>query len=167
MKNTMWSKLIDEKREELSIAISEQYASAVNGNESLNYVVLLHDDGEIMASSRTTGSWSMSEHSSEAILVYSIQGFYLEVDELELLRNDKETALQVVAKYNELQVDEEDHIASFRDINDLHGLLQDHFEEWLDENIECIKDDEISNLDTYDIIGRKIIEEKSNENFRD
>ena len=167
MKNTMWSKLINEKREELSIAISEQYSAAVNGNMSLNYVVLLHNDGEVVESHRTQNSWSMAEHNNETILVYSVQGFYLEVDELELLRNDKEVAMQVLEKYNELQVDEEDHIASVKDIDDLHGLLQGHFEEWLEECIDCIVDDEIANLDTYDIIDRKITEEEASENYRD
>ena len=167
MKNTLWSKLLEEKREELAVAISEQYSAAVNGNTWLYYVVILHDDGEVTKSNRTQGSYSIPEFNNEAICVYNIQGFYLEVDEYELLRNDKETAQLVVAKYNETQIDEEDHVESFKDIDDLHGFLQSNFSDWLEENIECIKDDEITSLDTYDIIDRKIDEEKQYENFRD
>jgi len=166
MTKTIWSKLIEEKREELAVAISNQYSAAVNGNTSLNYVVLLHEDGDIIESHRTQNSWSMAEHNDEATCVYSVQGFALEVDEWELLRNDKETAILVVKKYNELEIDEDDHVESFKEINDLHGLLQEHFSEWLDENEKCIKADEIANLDIYDIIDRKIEEERQCENSR-
>jgi hypothetical protein len=162
-----WSTLIEAKREELEAAIANQYSAAINGNTSLNFAVILHEDGEVSESTRTQNSWSMAEHNNEATCVYTVQGFALEFDEWELLRNDNETSQLVVAKYNELEIDEEDHVESFKEIDNLHGFLQDNFSEWLEENEECIKDEEIANLDTSEIIDRKIEEEKSCELYKD
>jgi hypothetical protein len=160
-----WSTLIESKREELELAIRKQYAEAINGNTWLNYVVLLHDDGEVDKSHRTQNSSSMAEYNGEAICIYSEQGFDHDFDTNQEVANDNEIQPILVEKYNELYPNE--NIDHWKEINDLHGFIYDNLPEWLNDVANACAEYEVSEFDPSEIIGRKIKEEKSCELYQD